>query len=247
MENNEFQVQKDFTLLDFWFLLKENFLLILSVTMLFFVSLSFYAWFIATEDYISRADVMVQVEQDTPTSNDSDFDFVNAFRLIDTIAELMEKEIVLNNAIDALEEMGYERLTVEYIRDGLTVNSSSTSYFINISYIDENPLLAKDVVDKVIDAVIEETNVTNAFPVLTDKIRRTSFGTEATYNSPNKLFFSIFGVFLGATFSIVLVFIRELFSNQFKSKEEIERVLDIQVVGVIPMMNYKEINNEKKK
>ena len=246
MDIKEKNNQKEFSLLDFWYLLKENIAILITITLLFFISISVYAWFIATPDYISNADVMVQVEQDTTTSSDSNFDFVNAFRLIDTIAELMEKEIILNNAINSLKDLGYEEITVEYLRKGLIINSSSTSYFINISFVDVDPLLAEQVVNEVIEAVIEETDVSDAFPVLTDKIRRTSFASESSYNSPNKIFYSTFGLFSGLFVSIAIIFIRELFSNQFKSKEEIEQEFNLPILGVIPLMSFKETKNDKK-
>lgn len=247
MNEKEIKNQDSFSLLDLWYLFRRNILFIFLTTGFFFTSVTIYVWFIATPDYISNADVMVQVEQTASSSSDSNYDLVNAFRLIDTIAELMEKEIILNNAISSLEELGYENLNAKYLRNGLNVRSSSTSYFINISYVDENPSLAKDVVDKVIDAVIEETNITDAFPVLTDKIRRTSFASQASYNSPNKILFSFTGLLIGVVFSIGVVFIKELFSNQFKNKEEIQDTLNVQILGVIPLMSYKEIKNGEKK
>lgn len=247
MINNQSDNQEGFSFLDFLHLIKVNLLLILSTTILFFSIATIYVWSIATPDYISTADVMVQVEQSASSTSDPDFDFVNAFRLIDTIAELMEKEIILNNAISSLEELGYDKLTVKYLREGLNVTSSSTSYFINISYVDQNPYLAKDVVDNVIDAIIEETNIKDAFPVLTDKIRRTSFASEATYNSPNKVLYSVVGLFIGALFSIGIISFKELLSNQFRNKDEIEQILDVQVLGVIPLMNFKEIKIDEKK
>lgn len=246
MENKELSNQEGMSIFDLLQILRVKLLFIITTTIIFFVIGTFYVWYIATPDYVSNADVMVQVEQGA-SSNDPNFDLVNAFRLIDTIAELMEKDIILNNAIDSLEQQGYENLDATYLRSGLSVKSSSTSYFINISFVDENPKLARDVVDEVINAVIEETDVFNAFPVLTDKIRRTSFASEGTYNSPNKILFSLISLLVGATVSISTTLIRELFSNQFKNKEEIEQVLDVQVLGVIPLMKNKEKKNGEKK
>jgi capsular polysaccharide biosynthesis protein len=247
MDNKEIKNQEGLSLFDFWQLLRGNILFFLSTTLLFFATATIYAWFIATPQYISNADVMVQVEQGASTTSDPNFDLVNAFRLIDTIAELMEKEIILNNAISTLEEMGYENFDLNYLRGGLDVTSSATSYFINITFTDKNPLFAKDVVDSVITAVIEETNIKDAFPVLTDKIRRTSFASEGIYNSPNRFLFSLIGTLIGVISSSAIIFLRDLLSNQFKNKEEIEQLLKVQVLGVIPLMNYKEIRNDKKK
>ena len=43
-----------------------------------------------------------------------------------------------------------------------------------------------------------------------------------------------------------LIITKELVSNQFKSKEEIEKTFNIQILGVIPTIEHKEITNEKK-
>lgn len=239
--------KNDFTLLDFWNLLKSNLAFIFSITIIFFVFSTIYVWFLVTPKYISYADVMVQIEQDSSSSSDTDFDFVNAFRLIDTIAELMKKEIILINTVSSLEELGYENITNDSVRNGLIINSSLTSYFINISYVDEDPALAKAVVDSIIDAVIEETNVTDAFPVLIDKIRRTSFASEANYYSPNRIVFSVLGLTVGAFLSCLTIIIKEISSNKFKSKEEIEQLFDLQILGVIPLMEYKGAKNVEKK
>jgi capsular polysaccharide biosynthesis protein len=216
------------------------------VTISFFILAVVYAWFLAVPDYKSQADVMVQVEQSSSTTTDPNFDLVNASRLLDTVRELMTKDVVLQNAILRLEQLGYQELTVSYLRDGLTITSSNTSFFINIAFIDENTALAKDVVDAVIDAVIEITDEEDAFPVLTDKIRRTSFSSEATYNSPNRLLFAVIGLVLGGIVSVGIVFVRELLSTNFKSKDEIEHTLQVQVLGIIPLMEMKESKHGKK-
>ena len=190
---------------------------------------------------------MVQVEQNSSSSLDPNYDLVNAFRLIDTVAELMEKEVILENAIERLENLGYQNLSVINLREGLSIKSSPTSYFINISFVDKNTEFAEDAVDAVIEAIIEETDVADAFPVITNKIRRTSFATEAIYNSPNKLFFALTGFLLGLFISVGIVMSKEFFSSRFRSKEEIESVLKIQVLGVIPLKDFKERNRGKKK
>lgn len=246
MQNETQEFQQEISLLDLWHILMRHIWFIVIVTMLFFLAAASYAWFIVAPDYISNADVMVQVEQDTSSTTDPNFDLVNAFRLIDTVAELMRKDIILENALARLEDLGYTELTVGYLRNGLQVSSSQTSYFINISFVDENTELAEDAVDAVIEAVIEETDTPDAFPVLTNKIRRTSFASEASYNSPNRILFAAIGVVLGGITSVGFVFLKEMLSTQFKSKDEIEAATQLQVLGIIPKMNFKETSNGKK-
>lgn len=238
-KNNEFSI------LDLWHIFIRNIWLIIITSSIFFIVSVIYVFYIVTPDYKSSADVMVQVEQDSGTNSDPNFDLVNAFRLIDTVAELMEKEVVLENAINRLESIGYQDLTANYIRDGLIINTSSSSYFINISFVDENRALAKDAVDSIIEAVIEETDIADAFPVLTDKIRRTSFASDAEYNSPNKILISSLGLLVGLLISLGFVTTRDFFSMKFRSTEEIEETLKLQVLGVIPLKSYKEKSNVK--
>jgi capsular polysaccharide biosynthesis protein len=234
----------DFSLLDLWMIIVNNLLFIISVTLICFILTFVYVSYIVTPNYISNADVMIQVEQDS-SSNSNNFDLVNAFRLIDTVAELMKKDIILENSVERLRNLGYEELSANYLREGLVVRSSSSSYFINISFVDQNTLLAKDAVDAIIESTIEVTDIENAFPVLTDKIRRTSFASDSIYFSPNKALFSFFGLAFGLFLSAGIVIARELFSTRFKSKEEIEEALGLQVIGIIPLKEVRIKTNGK--
>lgn len=244
--NDAQDTQQEISLLDLWYMLLRHIWFIIIITGLFFVLATIYAWFIVTPDYVSKADIMVQVEQSTSTSSDPNFDLVNAGRLLDTVRELMTKEVVLEKALETLELEGYTELTVGDLRSGLTITSSNTSFFINISFVDADTELAEAVVNAVIDAVIEVTDVEDAFPVLTNKIRRTSFASEATYNSPNRILFAVIGIVLGGIVSVGIVFLRELLSTNFKSKDEIEHTLNVQVLGIIPLMEMKESKHGKK-
>ena len=181
---------------------------------------------------------MVQIEQ-ASGSTDPNFDYANAFRLIDTVAELMEKEVVYTVANDALIVDGFESVDHGYFQNGISISASTTSYFINVSFIDENQEYAEAAVNAIIDAVIEVTDEEGAFPVLTNKIRRTSFATAASYDSPNRVLFAIIGALIGGIASVGYVLALELLSTSFKSKEEIEKVLNIQVIGVIPAIDAK--------
>lgn len=238
--------QQEISLIELWYIVRRHIVLILFVTTFFFIIASIYAWVVVTPDYISRADVMIQVEQGSSGSSETSFDLVSAARLLDTVRELMTKELVLQNALDSLENDGFTNLTVGYLRNGLTVTSSNSSYFINVSFVDRDTVLAKAVADAVIDAVIEVTDVEDAFPVLTNKIRRTSFGSDATYNSPNRILYSVIGIVLGGIVSLGYVFLREVLATNFRSKDEIEAALGIQVLGVIPNMEAKVKSHGKK-
>jgi capsular polysaccharide biosynthesis protein len=58
---------------------------------------------------------------------------------------------------------------------------------------------------------------------------------------------AIIGSFIGAFASVSFVIINELFSTSFKSKEEIEKTLNLQIIGIIPQMDMKVIKTNGKK
>lgn len=238
------KIENEFSLIEFWYIIIRNIWFIIFTTLFCLILSLILAFFILAPNYKSTADVMVQVEENNSSSN-SDFDFVNAFRLIDTVAELMEKEVVLDKAKSDLETLGYEDISVDYLRKGLAISTSSSSYFINVSFIDKDTDFAEVAVNSIIDAVIYETNVEDAFPVLTNKIRRTSYATEAVYNSPNKVLYAFVGILIGLVASISLTSINEFFSGKFRGKEDIENSLGLQVISEIPSMNYKEAKSVK--
>ena len=246
MESLKNSKERELSIIDLWFLFRNHLVFIISTTLIIFSIFFIYTFFFMTTKYISNADVMIQVEQTTSQTADPNYDLVNAFRLIDTVAELMEKEVVLDNALVRLEQLGYEDISISLLRKGLIVNSSSTSYFINISFVDEDTQFAERAVNAVIDAVIEETDKENAFPVLTDKIRRTSFASDSEYYSPNRIINLSIGLLLGITISYGFIILREFTLTYFRSKEEVETTLNLQVLGVIPVMTVKEKTNEKK-
>ena len=246
MNKEDQNSNKEVSFIEIWDILINNIKFIVLTTFIFAIFTFVYVWFLMIPNYKSNADVMVQVAQDS-SSSETNFDFVNAFRLIDTVAELMEKEVILQNALLKLQDEGFSELTVKYLREGLNVSSSSTSYFITISFIDENDILAQKAVDAVINAVIEETDVADAFPVLTNKIRRTSFATQAEYNAPNKITYQIFGTFIGFFLALLLILSKEVFSSKFKNKDDVENSLGSQVLAEIPLMILKEKKNDQKK
>jgi capsular polysaccharide biosynthesis protein len=245
MNEKQKNLKNEISLLEIYFMIVDNILGIVIITSLIFLSSLSYSLFLVEPDYRSNADVMVQVEQ-TSSQTNTNYDFVNAFRLIDTIAELMKKDIILINARDKLVDLGYSGIDLKYLRDGLNIKTSTSSYFINISFIDVNKDLAKDAVDSIIEATLQETNHEDAFPVLTDKIRRTSFANQASYNSPNIFLYSVLGITIGLVISLAIVFSKEFLSAKFRSKEEIERELEITVIGTIPKKYIKGGKNGKK-
>lgn len=231
-QNND--TQNEISLVDLYHIIRKNIVLIFAFTTLVAILAGVYAFVIADAKYASNADVMVQVEVDTAV--EGSFDYSTAQKLLTTIGEYMSKDIVLDEVI---LDLGLDQ-TANNLRSNLTVTSSLTSYFINIKFIDEDPLVAKEIVNSVIENAIQIANDDPAFTSLKDKITRTSFAQPGLYESPNKPLYLVVGIILGGIVGVGFVFIKEFLNNSYKTKEQLEAAFGIQVLGVIPTFEVKE-------
>ncbi len=235
MNNEQIDGTNEISLLDIYKILRSHILIILIFTIVIAGLATFYAYAVANPQYKSNADVMVQVQNDVTV--DGSYDYTTAQKLLSTIAELMKKDIVLEAVISDLSI----DTTPEQLRNGLTVTSSTTSYFINISYTNPDNTISKDVVNSVINSAINIVDNNDSFSSLKDKITRTSTANLGVYESPNKLLYVIVGFILGGIVGVGFAFLKELFNNTFKTKEQLEAAFDIQVLGVIPEFLVKEV------
>ncbi len=232
MNDQQLEQTNEISLLDLFKILRSNLVLIILSTLLIGIIAGLYAYLVADPQYKSNAYVMVQVQ--TGTGTEDSFDLVNAQRLMATAADLISMPIVLEQVIDDLNL----DITAKQLEGSLTVTSSTTSYFINISYLSGDPLLSERVVNSVIDEAIAFANTNVA--ILKDNIIRTSTAQEGVYDSPNKVLYIAIGIILGGILGVGIAFVKELFNNTFRTKEQLESAFGIQVLGVIPEFEVKE-------
>lgn len=236
MNDTQLETTNEISLIDLIKILRSNLILIVISTLLIGLIAALYAFFVANPKYKSNAYVMVQVQIESGSGQS--FDLVNAQRLLATTSDLITMPIVLEKVINDLDL----DMTASQLGNSLSVNSSTTSFFIDISYISEDPLLSQAVVNEVIDEVITFAN--ENVLILKDNIIRTSDAKKGVYDSPNRILYTIIGLLLGGILGVGIAFIKELMNNTFRSKEQLESTFGIQVLGVIPEFEVKEKHHE---
>lgn len=228
MDNNQYNDQFDteFDLKTLYQLLINNILIIIISTVLLTILGTIYVTQLVTPKYTAKTTLIVQVEDNN--------DVLMAQRLMQTYIGVINSEKTLSTASSTIADINNSQL-----KSGLSVSVVRDSLFISITFEHARPETAHEVVNKVAQAAITVVNNTvNDIPEYPALHGNLVLHDEATIpsspSSPNVQLTIIISFLLGGMLGVLIVFLKEAFSDTFKNSQEIERVLGIPVVAVIP-------------
>ena len=232
MENQEFiEEESTISLTDIVAIIKKRFWFLVTTTLLGGILLAVYAFLIATPKYQSIGAIMVQVR----AGENGTVNTVESQRLVQSTVDILTKiDLVPSQTADVLQSLGYE-ITAEQVKNNMGVSNTSGSLLIQITFISEDPELAKIANETIILTLINITDAETYNMAQTLKGNLSNlYVSEAKYHSPNKILFTFVGLLLGGVVGLVIVFAFEMINTGYKTKEEIEKELKIQVIGEIP-------------
>lgn len=206
--------------------LKKRWILIVSITLVATLISGILSFFVIKPTYETSTKVFIGKEESNLEGYNSN-DIQMYQKLLQTYAETIKTNEVVQAAIN---NTGAD-LTVSAVKGALTVTPVSDTQILQIKYQNNDPELAKEILE----------NITNEFVVLAKELVpngnvRVIEAVQLPENpvAPNKKMNVAIAFLLGLMVSVGLVFLIEYLDNTFKSKEELERELDIPVVGIIP-------------
>jgi len=235
MENYQDLSQNEFSLIDLFYVLLNYIRTIVISTLFVGIIAGVYAFTIATETYESDVDVYITPVTETETSTT---DYSIARYLITTVSEYMASDTIAETVIDNLNL----DIDIKDFSSKLNISASSDSYRVNIAYEDSDPLITQKVVNEIARVVVLKQTSDTDEDFLPDTIKLVPIDatTPGTYASPNKVLYVVIGIVLGGILGVGIAFIREMINSSFKTKEQLESALDVQVLGVIPEFTIKE-------
>lgn len=237
-------IESGLSLSDLFTMIFHNIFLIVLITVFVTLVGSIYTFKVVKPTYQSKAVVMVQVDKtDSGGSNTNDYDVTLTLRLIQTVAEFFEKDVVLNDVSERTNVSSLSTsITSKIMRDNLKVTYNTNSLYINLSYTSEDPEVAKVVLNEIIEVAIEIAN--SDYPVLKNTIYRVDNPQTGLYKSPNKALNVIVSVILGGVIGVVAALLVEILKSTIRNKKEVEALLPgYQVIGVISEIPEKEGDN----
>lgn len=211
---------------ELFFIIKNNIVAIIAVTVLFAVAGGMVTMFMITPMYEASATMIVNTRQDQ-TANVTNDQINSAKNLVDTYAIIIKSDTVLSSVISDLNlDMTYSQLS-----SSVTVSAVDSTQVMQVSVQNADPALAKSIVAE-ITAIAPE--------IILDKVEAGSVKviSEARAGdkpvSPSLTKNVAIAALLGLVLSVGFVLLREMLNNTFKSDEDIQKNLGIPVLGVIP-------------
>lgn len=207
--------------------LKKRWILIVSITLVATLISGVLSFFVIKPTYETSTKVFIGKEESNQEGyNTNDIQMYQ--KLLQTYAETIKTNEVVQAAINNSKNTD---LTVASVKGSLTVTPVADTQILQIKYQNKSPELAKEILE----------NITNEFVVLAKELVpngnvRVIEAVQLPENpvAPNKKMNVAIAFLLGLMVSVGLVFLIEYLDNTFKNKEQLERELDIPVVGIIP-------------
>ena len=206
---------------------KKRWKIIALTTVLATVVSGIFSFFVISPTYEASTKIFIGKEgAESEGYNSSDVSMYQ--NLIKTYSELIKTKDLVNKAIDNSE---YD-LSVNSVLNGITVNTLTGTQILQISYQSKSPSIAKNMLESITNEFI--TKAEELVPNGNVKILES---VELPKNpvAPNKTMNIAIAFILGMMVGLGIVFLLEYLDNTYKNKEQLEKDLDIPVLGVIPM------------
>ena len=230
MGENYINEENSISLVEILRAIKKWFWFLVGITLLGGLALGLYAYFLSKPSYNSVGGIMIQVHETVSEKTNT----VESQRLIQSTMDILTKiDIVQARTSENLEKKGHE-ISTGTIKANMVVSNTTGSLIIQISYKARDAEIAELVLNEIIFSLIEITNDDeyNMSTTLKGNISYL-YVAPAVDISTNKVLLILVGLILGGIVGLVVVFTFELSNNTFKTADEIEREVNLQVIGQI--------------
>lgn len=206
--------------------LKKRWLMIVTITLIATIISAALSFFVIKPKYEASTKVFIgKDEGDNQAYNQNDVLMYQ--KLMKTYSEAIKTKDLVSRSLQGTSL----ELKPQDVLANLTVLPVADTQILQIKYKSNNPQEAKVVIQELTDEFIKTSKelVPNGNIKTIEEVQLPEKPV-----SPNKKMNIAIAFLLGLMVSVGLAFLLEFLDNTFKSKEQLERELDIPVIGVIP-------------
>ncbi|MCH4890312.1 capsular biosynthesis protein [Acidaminobacter sp. JC074] len=219
---------EEIELRDLYYMIVKRIWLIVLITVLSVVASGLVSMFLLTPEYETFTTLMLGKPADYNSEESYTYqDVLTNQKLIGTYGEIAKSRVVLN---EVKSELNLDLKTSE-LSEMISVTLLKNTEIIKVTVRDVSPERAADIANSV-----AKTFMKNVSDIMQINNVQVIDSAEVPVNpvSPRvKMNIAIAGV-LGVMVSVFIIFIMEAFDNTIKIPEDVDRYLELPVIGMIP-------------
>lgn len=220
-------MEETIDLREYFAIIKKRFWIIALITVVAMVVSGVISFFMLSPVYESKSTLIVNTEKNEETQMITGDQFSVSQKLAVTYGEIIKSRAVLESVISNLKlDSEYEDLV-----EKITVSPVKDTQIISISVQDTNPKKARDIaneIPKVFEKEVKRITKANDIQVIDKAI------LPENPIKPNKMMNVAIAAVLGMMIGLFVVFVLEYLDNKIKTPQDVEKHLDLPILGVIP-------------
>ena len=220
-------MEETIDLREYFAIIKKRFWIIAIITVVAMVVSGVISFFMLSPVYEAKSTLIVNTEKNEETQMITGDQFSVSQKLAVTYGEIIKSRAVLESVISNLKlDSEYEDLV-----EKITVSPVKDTQIISISVQDTNPKKARDIaneIPKVFEKEVKRITKANDIQVIDKAI------LPENPIKPNKMMNVAIAAFLGMMIGLFVVFVLEYLDNKIKTPQDVEKHLDLPILGVIP-------------
>lgn len=220
-------MEETIDLREYFAIIKKRFWIIAIITVVAMVVSGVISFFMLSPVYESKSTLIVNTEKNEETQMITGDQFSVSQKLAVTYGEIIKSRKVLESVISNLKlDSEYEDLV-----EKITVSPVKDTQIISISVQDTNPKKARDIaneIPKVFEKEVKRITKANDIQVIDKAI------LPENPIKPNKIMNVAIAAVLGMMIGLFVVFVLEYLDNKIKTPQDVEKHLDLPILGVIP-------------
>ncbi|HAT4309013.1 TPA: capsular biosynthesis protein [Clostridium perfringens] len=224
MEENTISLQ------EIVYALKKRWKLIALITIAATLVSAILSFFVIKPQYEATTKLFIgkQESQDNNAYNNSDVMMYQ--QLMKTYSELVKTSDLVTKAVKSAD-LDYNQKEIKEILKNLNANPSADTQILSLSFKGGNPKEVLKLTEAITNEFISESKelIPNGNVQIIQKAQLPEHPV-----SPNKKLNILIAFVLGLMVGVGVVLLLEYLDNTFKSREELEKTLELPIIGTIP-------------
>lgn len=206
--------------------LKERYKLILAITLSFTIISMLLSFFVIKPKYEANVKLFIGKQESKKTDYDNN-DVQMYQKLLTTYAEVIKTDDIIESSMKKI----HMDENIKGVEKNLKVTPRADTQILEVSYTDTDKLEAADFLNSLTSNFMKESKklIPNGNIQIIQKVK-----TPEKAVSPNKTLNILIAFILGLIVGVGVALLLEFLDNTFKSKDELEKALDLPVLATIP-------------